>query len=171
MLGRKRMLLSHAFASYTDTGVERTNVDGVTARKAYSRTLALPVNYFLQPLPFYIDSDTGEVDDDIALRYIQECKNKGFFGQLYRLSVTELCAIVMLGSDYEHGAALQMAKNLASFSTSVRADRCSLVEPVHSPLSLNAECELCAWYEKRLEDSSFILQSLIDLVALSITVD
>ena len=171
MLGRKRMLLSHAFASYTDTGVERTNVDGITARKAYSRTLALPVNYVLQPLPFHIDSDTGEVFEDIALGYIETCKNMGFLAELYRISDYELCAIVMLGSDYEHGAALQIAKNLASFSTSVRADRCSLVEPVHSPLSLNAECELCAWYEKRLEDSSLILQSLIDFVAPALPLD
>jgi hypothetical protein len=171
MLGRKRMLLSHAFASYTDTGVERTNVDGITARKAYSRTLDLPVCYFLQPLPFHINSDTGEVFDDIALRYIQECKNMGFLGQLYRLSETNLCAIIMLGSDYEHGAALQIAKNLASVCPGVRTDWCSLTSAVHCPLSLNAEAKLCSWYGKRLEDSSFILQSLIDFVALARPLD
>ena len=171
MLGRKRMLLSHTFASYTDTGVERANVDGITARKAYSRTLALPISFFLQPLPFFLDSATGEIHDDIALRYIQEVKNKGFLGQLYRLTETNLCAIVMLGSDYEHGAALQIAKNLASFSTSVTADRSSLVEPVHCPLSLNAECELCAWYEEPLEDSSSILQRLIDFTAAPVALD
>ena len=171
MLGRKRMLLSHAFASYTDTGVERTNVDGITARKAYSRTLALPVNFFLQPLPFHIDSDTGEIDDDIALGYIEACKNMGFLAELYRLSDDELCAIVMLGSDYEHSAALQMAKNLASVSTSVRADWCSLTSAVHCPLSLNAEAKLCSWYGKRLEDSSSILQSLIDYVAPALSLE
>jgi hypothetical protein len=171
MLGRKRMLLSHTFASYTDTGVERANVDGITARKAYSRTLALPISFFLQPLPFFFDSATGEIHDDIALRYIQEVKNKGFLGQLYRLSETNLCAVVMLGSEYEHGAAVQIAKILASFSPGVRVGWSSLVEPVHCPLSLNAECELCAWYGQPLEDSSSILQSLIDYVAAPVSLD
>ena len=162
LLGRKRMVITQVSAKNTVNGTERVRIDGILSRRRSSHTTFVPVNYFLQPLPFHIDSATGEIDDDIALRYIQECKKKGFLAELYRLSDDELCAIVMLGTDYEHSAALQVAKHLASLSTSVRADRCSLVEPVHSPLSLNAECELCAWYEKHLEDSSSILQSLID---------
>ena len=171
MLGRKRMLLSHSFASYTDTGVERVHSDGISARKAYSRMLARPVNYFLQPLPFHIDSDTGEVFDDIALGYIEACKNKGFLAELYRLSDDELCAIVMLGTDYEHSVALQIAKNLASSCTGVRTEWSSLTSAVHCPLSLNAEAKLCSWYDKQLEDSSSILQSLIDFAAPPVPLD
>jgi hypothetical protein len=77
----------------------------------------------------------------------------------------------MLGSEYEHGAALQIAKNLASFSPSVVVAWSSLVETVHCPLSLNAECELCAWYGEPLEDSSSILQSLIEFTAAPVPLD
>ena len=171
LLGRKRMLMLHSRASIDDIGPSVVVVLTGESKQEYKRSAPLPVNFLLQPLPFHIDSDTGEVFEDVALGYIESCKNRGFLAELYRLSDYELCAIVMLGTDYEHSVALQIAKNLASFSTSVRADRCSLVEPVHSPLSLNVECELCAWYEKRLEDSSFILQSLIDFVAPALPLD
>ena len=171
LLGRKRMVIRHTSAQKTTKGIERVRIDGILARRSYSRTTFVPVHYFLQPLPFFFDSATGEIHDDIALRYIQECKNKGFLGQLYRLSETNLGAIVMLGSDYEYGAALQIAKNLASFSPNIRANRSSLVEPVHCPLSLNAECELCVWYGEPLEDSSSILQSLIDFTAAPVPLD
>jgi hypothetical protein len=171
LLGRKRMVIRHTSAKNTIKGIERVRIDGILVRRSYSRTTFVPISFFLQPLPFFFDSATGEIHDDIALRYIQECKNKGFLGQLYRLSETKLCAIVMLGSDYEHGAALQIAKILASFSPGVRVGWSSLVEPVHCPLSLNAECELCAWYGQPLEDSSSILQSLIDYVAAPVSLD
>lgn len=165
MLGRKRLLLSHTFASYTDTVIKRTNVDGISARRAYSRTLALPVNFFLQPLPSYIDSETGEVSDDVAIGYIESCKNMGFMAELYRLTDKELCAIVILGGDYEHRAALQIAKNLASIHKGINTEWSSLIRAVHCPLTLNAEAKLCTWYDKPLGDSPHILQSLIDFVS------
>jgi hypothetical protein len=171
LLGRKRMTLLHSKVTIDERGITDYSYSDGNAVYTYKRSAPLPVNFFLQPLPFHIDSDTGEVFDDIALGFIQECKNMGFLAELYRISDDELCAIVMLGSDYEHGAALQIAKNLASFSTSVRADWCSLTSAVHCPLSLNAECELCAWYGKRLEDSSSILQSLIDYVAPALSLE
>ena len=171
LLGRKRMNLLHSRVSIDDQGQSVIVVGDGQTKQEYKRSAPLPVNFFLQPLPFHIDSDTGEVFEDVALGYIEACKNMGFLAELYRLSDYELGAIVMLGSEYEHGAARQIAKILASVCPGVRTNWCSLVEPVHCPLSLNAECELCVWYGKRLEDSSSILQTLIDFAAPPVPLD
>jgi hypothetical protein len=165
LLGRKRMLLLHSRATIDNKGPKVIVVPDGQSQKEYLRSSSVPINFFIQPVPFHIDYVTGEIHDDIALKYIQECDNRGFLAQLYRLSERELGAIVMLGNDYDHGTALEIAKNLASVSPFVRAKWCSLLDRVHSPLSLNDSCEPCAWYGHRLEDSAKILQSLIDFAA------
>jgi len=165
MLGRKRMLLSHASASYTDVATRRVSMNGHPSIQAYNITVDLSVKYFLQPLPFQVDLTTGQIDDVVAKSYIQECINESLLAELYRLSNQELCAIVMLGSDCKHTTALQVAKNLASFSSTVRDESNSLNRSIHCPLSLNSDGDLCSWYGRRLEDSSTILQSLMDFAA------
>jgi hypothetical protein len=109
-----------------------------------------------------MDNETGEIFDDVALEYVARCNSTGLLAQLYKLSDNELCAFVVLGNDYSHADALTIATKLASNSPGVSVKWSSLREYVYSPLSLSNDCYLCSWYDRSFDESSDILQSLID---------
>lgn len=90
--------------------------------------------YFIQPLIWNVDEDTGEILDSAANLYIENARDCGYEAFLYRESRFSVGCIVLLGAEYKHFDAHQIAKTLASEGRA-NPQLCSLVGSVRMPLS------------------------------------
>ena len=119
-------------------------------------------NYFVQLFP-YINPETGEIHDEIALSYRENAKAAGYVAYLYRCSDNELGCIVSVIERLKHKDLCKISAKLATKFPEVNPRYNSLytdVRPLLSPIFQSGYC-----YPYKTDDSIETILNQLLIVA------
>jgi hypothetical protein len=105
------------------------------------------IDWYVQRISL-VDPSSGEISDDLPIRFVEHCKSLGHKACLYRLDNYTIGCIVVTPT-LLHTEAIAFAAALVKQFPTIKLDESSLFRTYPLPLSKNEYGDLCSFFDDR----------------------
>ena len=160
LIGRVELHVNHRDYIYDSYSFDETTIANPKDNYHSFTPLHSSTSYFIQVFS-YINPHTGEIDDNVALSYLENAKAAGYIAYLYRCSKTELGCIVNVAERLTYKNICKISATLAAKIPEVNPNLNSLFIPVRMLLSPIFPSSYCSPYKTQDSIETILNQLLI----------